>query len=130
MVMTHYEWLFVCNTEYPVISWVFSLLLFQFQCIERRLAMTVATYLEMIEKHCPEPSLRVIANRLLTDDDIQFMFDTIESVSSELLSSIWLQLQCLIMFILDFYWYRELILHRHCFRIVPNNVYWYKFDHD
>lgn len=58
-----------------------------FQCIEQKLAIVNATYLENIEKHCPAPSIRVIANRLLTNDDIQFAFDTIERVSSEVLSS-------------------------------------------
>ncbi|XP_031623394.1 serine palmitoyltransferase 1 [Contarinia nasturtii] len=58
------------------------------KCIEQKLAIVNATYLENAEKYCPEPSLRVIANRLLTNDDIQFAFDTIERVSSEVLSSL------------------------------------------
>lgn len=56
------------------------------QCIKRNLAIANATYLESGEKNCPEPSLRVMANRLLTDDDINAVFDTIELVSAELLS--------------------------------------------
>lgn len=58
------------------------------QCIERKLAIANATYLDWLEKNCPEPSLRVISSRLLTDEDIAFVFDTIESISSELLSSV------------------------------------------
>lgn len=57
------------------------------QCIERNLAIANASYLDWLEKSCPEPSLRVISNRLLTDEDIAFVFDTIESISAELLSS-------------------------------------------
>lgn len=68
---------------------LFLLLFLHFtQCIERNLAISNATYLDWLEKTCPEPSLRVISNRLLTDDDIQFTFDTIENISSELLSCI------------------------------------------
>lgn len=69
-----------------VVFFSFSLLILQ--CIERNLAISNASYLDWLEKTCPEPSLRLISNRLLTDDDIQFTFDTIESISSELLPTI------------------------------------------
>lgn len=62
--------------------------LFSFQCIEQNLAIINPSYLEKVERHCQEPSLRVIANRLLDDDDIQFAFDTIENVSSDILSAL------------------------------------------
>lgn len=71
---------------YYITIYLFSLSLL-LQCIERNVAIANATYLEWLEKTCPEPSLRVISNRLLSDDDIQFAFDTIENISSELLST-------------------------------------------
>lgn len=55
-----------------------------FQCIEQKLAIANAAYLESSEKFCPEPSLRITANRLFDDNDIDFVFNTIESISSEL----------------------------------------------
>lgn len=59
------------------------------------MAIANSTYLESAERDCPEPSLRVTANRMLTDDDIQFVFNTIETVSTELLSShdVWIEVQ-------------------------------------
>lgn len=71
------------NTFFSILH---SLLILQ--CIERNLAIANATYLDWLEKNCPEPSLRVVSSILLTDEDIAFVFDTIESVSSELLSSV------------------------------------------
>lgn len=53
------------------------------------MAIANATYLENAEMKCPEPSLRVILNRLLTDADIDSVYDTIEDVSIELFSSLY-----------------------------------------
>lgn len=62
-------------------------LFYEFQCIERKLAVVSAKYLEEAEIHCPQPSIRITANRLFTDVDIDFIFDTIERVSNEMFSS-------------------------------------------
>lgn len=75
-------------TLFVFFSLFFSPSFLTLQCIERNLAISNATYLDWLEKTCPEPSLRVISNRLLTDEDMQFTFETIENISSELLSSI------------------------------------------
>lgn len=55
------------------------------QCLQNKLAITCARYLNEIEKHCPRPSIRIVANRLLTEDDIQFVFETLESIAYDVL---------------------------------------------
>lgn len=62
-------------------------LFYEFQCIERKLAVVCAKYLEEVEMHCPQPSIRITANRLFTDGDIDFIFNTIESVTNEMFTS-------------------------------------------
>lgn len=58
--------------------------LISLQCINLKLAVANCTYLEGSEKHCPKPSIRVLANRLLTDKDMDFAIETIDSVSTKL----------------------------------------------
>lgn len=56
------------------------------ECIKRGVAIVKAEYLDKIEKFCPRASIRIAVNRLLTPDDINSAFDTIEQVSKTVLT--------------------------------------------
>ncbi|XP_059608632.1 serine palmitoyltransferase 1 [Phlebotomus argentipes] len=56
------------------------------KCISRGLCLVNAQYLAHIEKKCPRASIRLTVNRLLTDEDMAFAFETLESVSKEILA--------------------------------------------
>lgn len=55
------------------------------KCIFRGLCLVNSQYLRHIEKKCPRPSIRVTVNRLLSDEDIVFVYETLESVCKEIL---------------------------------------------
>lgn len=57
-------------------------------CFEKHLALVNAEYLVDREYKCPRSSIRLISNRLLTDDDIEFVFNTLENVSSRILTQL------------------------------------------
>lgn len=42
-------------------------------CLEKGVAMSVAAYLRDVEVNCPEPSIRLVASRKLTDDTIHLI---------------------------------------------------------
>lgn len=56
------------------------------QCVERNLALVNAEYLVDREYKCPRSSIRLTSNRLLTDDDIEFAFKTLQIVSESILT--------------------------------------------
>lgn len=61
--------------------------IFPLQCIENNLAVVNAEYLVDREyPKCPRSSIRLTSNRLLTDDDIEFVFKTLENVSNRILA--------------------------------------------
>ncbi|XP_055703081.1 serine palmitoyltransferase 1 [Phlebotomus papatasi] len=55
------------------------------KCISRGLCLVNSQYLGHIEKKCPRPSIRITVNRLLSDEDIVFVYETLESVCKEVL---------------------------------------------
>ncbi|KAJ6648611.1 Serine palmitoyltransferase 1 [Pseudolycoriella hygida] len=69
------------DTEMSLISQIVG------ACVENNLAVVNAEYLVDREfPKCPRSSIRITSNRLLTDDDIEFVFNTLESVSKKVLS--------------------------------------------
>lgn len=56
------------------------------KCIENGVAVIDAQYLDGIEKHCPRYSIRVTANRLLEDKDIEQVFEVLEKSSKLVLA--------------------------------------------
>lgn len=55
------------------------------ECQSQGLCLVVSQYLEDKERKCPRPSIRVTANRLLTNSDIAEAVKTIEKVSLQIL---------------------------------------------
>lgn len=55
--------------------------------MEQKLALVCAEYLQQVETNCPRASIRITANRLLTDADIDFVYETIERVSTAVLGN-------------------------------------------
>lgn len=55
------------------------------ECMKEKLAVVSAQYLHDIEKKCPRPSIRITANRLLTDKEIDFAVAILETVSANTL---------------------------------------------
>ncbi|GAB0098052.1 serine palmitoyltransferase 1 [Sergentomyia squamirostris] len=55
------------------------------KCMSQGLCLVNAHYLEVIERKCPRPSIRVTVNRLLTEEDMDFTVNTLEKVSKEIL---------------------------------------------
>lgn len=55
------------------------------QCIERGVAVVEAAYLQNRERKPVRPSLRIAISRLLSDAEIQTAYETIETVSKEVL---------------------------------------------
>lgn len=68
---------------FPIFKTLISISL---QCVENNLAVVNAEYLVDREHKCPRSSIRVTSNRLLTNDDIEFAFNTLETVSNRILT--------------------------------------------
>lgn len=51
------------------------------QCYQKNLALVNPEYLDTIEVHCPRPSIRLTVNCLLSEADISFAYETLESVT-------------------------------------------------
>lgn len=56
------------------------------ECMKEKLAVVSAQYLHDVEKKCPRPSIRITANRLFTDEEIDFAVAILEKVSANTLS--------------------------------------------
>lgn len=54
--------------------------------MEKGVAIICAAYLETSEKFLPKPSLRLVANRLLTEKEIEKAARVLEEVTDELKS--------------------------------------------
>ena len=55
------------------------LFIYFFQAWDKGLAVTVARYLTQYEMYCPEPSIRIALNAMLTADEIAEAVATIKS---------------------------------------------------
>lgn len=53
--------------------------------MKRGLAVIVASYLDQSERFLPQPSLRVVANRLLNENDLERAVKVIEDSCSSVL---------------------------------------------
>lgn len=57
------------------------------QAHKAKLALVSSEYLEQVEKIYPRPSIRIAVNRLLTNEDIDFAFDTLNRISKTIVST-------------------------------------------
>lgn len=57
------------------------------KCIDNRLALVKAEYLQQLEKFRQRPSIRITVNRLLSEADINEAFNTLERVSKSVLNA-------------------------------------------
>lgn len=56
--------------------------------MQHKLAIIVASYLDKSERFLPQPSLRLAANRLLGENDVELVFKTVEKASEFVLDKL------------------------------------------
>lgn len=61
--------------------------MFCLQAHKAKLALTSSEYLENVENIYPRPSIRIAVNRQLTNEDIDFAFDTLNRISKNIVNT-------------------------------------------